>query len=109
MCVIPAMVLIIFSMEVLQPLEVAYKRRHRNITITVRFKASENLEDVKRVIEAQGAQIFDIDIENDEKYDDDSVSAIFSMKLSKEQSSHSEMISSIAELPCVLSLHELIS
>ena len=37
------------------------------------------------------------------------VSAIFSMKLSKEQSSHSEMISSIAELPCVLALHELIS
>ena len=108
-CVIPAIVLIIFSMELLQPLEVAYKRRHRNITITVRFKAAENIEDIKRVIEAQGAQIFDIDIETDEKYDDESVSAIFSMKLSKEQSSHSEMISSIAELPCVLALHELIS
>ena len=108
-CVIPAMVLIIFSMEVLQPLEVYYKRRLRNITITVRFKALENVEDVKHVIELQGAQIFDIDIETDEKHDDGSVSAIFSMKMSKEQSSHSEMISSIAELPCVLSLHELIS
>ena len=46
-------ILIIFSMEVLQPLEAAYKRRHRNITITVRFKSVENLEDVKRAIEAQ--------------------------------------------------------
>ena len=46
-------ILIVFSMEVLQPLEAAYKRRHRNITITVRFKSVENLEDVKRAIEAQ--------------------------------------------------------
>ena len=108
-CVIPSIILIAFSMEVLQPLEVAYKRKHRNITITVRYKTSENEKDIRQVIEAQGAQIFDVDIETDERFDDDSVSAIFSMKLSKEQSSHSEMISSIAELPCVLSLHELIS
>ena len=44
-------ILIVFSMEVLQPLEAAYKRRHHNIT--VRFKSVENLEDVKRAIEAQ--------------------------------------------------------
>lgn len=46
-------IILIVSMEVLQPLEAAYKRRHRNITITVRFKSVENLEDVKRAIEAQ--------------------------------------------------------
>ncbi|MBR1797036.1 MAG: MgtC/SapB family protein [Clostridiales bacterium] len=108
-CVIPAILLIVFSMEVLQPLEVDYKRRLRNITITVRFRSLENTEDIKDVIEGQGAKIYDIDIENDEVYDDGSVSAIFSMKMSKEQSSHSEMLSSIAELPCVISLHELIS
>lgn len=108
-CVIPAIFLIMFSMEVLQPLEVSYKRSLRNITITIRFKAFENTEDIKKVIEAQGARIYDIDIETEEEYDDDSVSAIFSMKMSREQSSHSEMLSSIAELPCVISLHELIS
>ena len=46
-------IILIVSMEVLQPLEAAYKRRHRNITITVRFKSVENLEDVIRAIEAQ--------------------------------------------------------
>lgn len=106
-CVIPAIVIIIFSMEVLQPLEVLYKRRLRNITITVKYINPTDVDMIKRTIEDQGAQLFDIDPE--EVDEDNYPSAIFSMKMSKEKSSHSEMLSSIAELPCVLSLHELIS
>ena len=106
-CVIPAIVIIIFSMEVLQPLEVLYKRRLRNITITVKYINPTDVEMIRKTIEEQGAQLFDIDPE--EVDEDNYPSAIFSMKMSKEKSSHSEMLSSIAELPCVLSLHELIS
>lgn len=106
-CVVPAIVIIIFSMEVLQPLEVLYKRRLRNITITIKYLNPTDIEMIKETIENQGAQLFDIDPE--EPDEDNYPSVIFSMKMSKEKSSHSEMLSSIAELPCVLSLHELIS
>ena len=106
-CVVPSIVIIIFSMEVLQPLEVLYKRRLRNITITVKYINPTDVDMIRRTIEGQGAQLFDIDPE--EPDEDNFPSAIFSMKMSKEMSSHSEMLSSIAELPCVMSLHELIS
>ena len=106
-CVIPSIAIIIFSMEVLQPLEVLYKRRLRNITITIKYINPTDVDMIRRTIEEQGAQLFDIDPE--EPDEDNFPSAIFSMKMSKEKSSHSEMLSSIAELPCVMSLHELIS
>ncbi|MBO4474513.1 MAG: MgtC/SapB family protein [Clostridiales bacterium] len=106
-CVVPAIVIIIFSMEVLQPLEVLFKRRLRNITITIKYINPTDVDMIRRTIEEQGAQLFDIDPEDPDE--DNYPSAIFSMKMSKEKSSHSEMLSSIAELPCVLSLHELIS
>lgn len=106
-CVIPALVIIIFSMEVLQPLEVLYKRRHRNITITIKYINHSDIEMIKQTIEEQGAHLYDIDPEDVDE--NNYPSAIFTMKMSKERSSHSEMLSSIVELPCVLSLHELIS
>ena len=106
-CVIPAIVIIVFSMEVLQPLEVLYKRRLRNISITIKYIHPTDVEMIVKTIEDQGAHIYEIDPE--EVDDNDYPSSIFSMKMSKEKSSHSEMLSSIAELPCVLSLHELIS
>ena len=106
-CVVPAVIIIIFSMEVLQPLEVLFKRRLRNITITIKYINPTDVDMIRRTIEDQGAQLFDID--PGEPGEDNYPSAIFSMKMSEEKSSHSEMLSSIAELPCVLSLHELIS
>ena len=106
-CVIPSIVIIIFSMEVLQPLEVLYKRRLRNITITIKYINPSDIEMIKQTIEEQGAHLYDIDPEDVDE--NNYPSAIFSMKMSKEKSSHSEMLSSIVELPCVLSLHELIS
>ena len=106
-CVIPSIVVIIFCMEVLQPLEVLYKRRLRNITITVKYLNHTDLEMIKKTIEDQGATLYEIDPEDPDE--DNYPSAIFDIKMSKEKSSHSEMLSSIAELPCVLSLHELIS
>ena len=62
---------------------------------------------IKKTIEDQGATLYEIDPEDPDE--DNYPSAIFDIKMSKEKSSHSEMLSSIAELPCVLSLHELIS
>ncbi|MBO4688651.1 MAG: MgtC/SapB family protein [Clostridiales bacterium] len=106
-CVLPSIVIVIFCMEVLQPLEVLFKRRLRNITITIKYINPTDIDMIRRTIEEQGAHLYEIDPE--EPDEDNYPSAIFSMKMSKEKSSHSEMLSSIVELPCVLSLHELIS
>ena len=62
-CVIPAIVIIVFSMEVLQPLEVLYKRRLRNITITIKYINPSDMEMIKKTIEEQGAKLYDIDLE----------------------------------------------
>ncbi len=106
-CVIPAIIIVIFCMEFLQPLEVLYKRGLRNISITIKYISPTDIDMIRKTIEDQGATIYEIDLE--EVDENDYPSAIFSMKMSKEKSSHSEMLSSIVELPCVLSLHELIS
>ena len=50
-----------------------------------------------------------MDVERVEKEDDNYPSAIFVLKLSKANHSHSSMLSSVAELSCVHSVQELIS
>lgn len=108
-CVIPALFIIILAMDVMSPLEVSFKRRLRNITIYVEFQDIEDISRISDTITGQGAKIFDIDIECSERTVSSFPSAVFSMKMSRERSSHSEMLSSVAELPCVYAIQELIS
>jgi len=107
-CVIAAVVIIILTMETLQPLEIAYKRRLRNITVYVEFQSEENVSQIAATITDMGAQIFDLDLEP-RKTEADPMSAILSLRLARHKSSYSSMLSSIAELPCVLSVQELIA
>lgn len=107
--VLIGMVLIIFSMEVLQPFETAFKRRMRNITIAVEFGDMEDISTISKTILSLGAAIHDVDIERSEQEDALNPSAIVIIRLSKKNSSHSALISSVAELDCVRSVCELIS
>ena len=107
--VLIGMVLIVFSMEMLHPLEIAFKRKMRNITIAVEFESIENVSTITQAIEKLDAQINDIDLERTEREKDLYPSAIMIMKLSKTNGSHSVLISSVAELECVRSVRELIS
>ena len=107
--VIVGMVLIIFSMEMLSPAEIAFKRKLHNITIYVEFDSIENVSTISTTLQNLEATIYDIDIERSERLDDQMPSAIFALKLGKEQSSHSALISSVAELDCVRAVRELIS
>lgn len=108
-CVIVAMALIILTMECMQPLELAFKRRLRNITIYVEFESIADVETITGTIAEQNAQIFDLDMERTERSGDKYPSAIMTLKLSRENASHSAILSSVAELPCVYSIRELIS
>lgn len=107
--VLIGMVLIMFSMEMLQPVEVDFKRKMRNITICVEFDSIEDVGTISQTIQDLDAKIYDIDIERSERTKDLYPSAIIVMKLSKKQSSHSSLISSVAELDCVRAVRELIS
>ncbi|MBQ9648286.1 MAG: MgtC/SapB family protein [Oscillospiraceae bacterium] len=107
--VLPAAVLIIVAMETLQPVEIAYKRRLRNITIFVEFDELQDIETIRKAITAERAQIFEMDLERAARTEDGYPAAILSVKLGKGAASHSAMLSSIAELPCVHAVRELIS
>ena len=108
-CVILSALVIVLVLNVMSPLEFAFKRRLRNITLNVEFDSVEDISDITRAIEAQHACVYDIDIERTERKDDKYPSAIFILQLSRENHSHSGMLSSVAELPCVNSVQELVS
>ena len=108
-CVIIAVFMFVLVLNVMSPLEVEFKRRLRNITLSVEFGSIEDVPSIIQVIESLGAQLYDIDIEREEPSEDRGPSAIFIMQMSKEHNSHSGMLTSIAELDCVTSVQELIS
>lgn len=104
-----ALVLIVLLLNVMWPLEFAFKRRLRNITLNVEFNGVTDIEDITRAIEAEGVRVYDIDVERTERKENKYPSAIFILKLARTNHSHSGMLSSVAELPCVHSVQELIS
>lgn len=106
-CVITAALLVIFTMETMKPIEVGFKRRLRNMTVTVTYRKDQDLAAIVHTIESSGVQLFEIDVEHTEAEGDPS--AVLTMKLSRENASHSALLSSVAELGCVLSVQELIS
>ena len=108
-CLVVALVLVVFTMEFMQPMELAFKRRLRNITIFVEFDGLDDVETITATIGAQDARIYDMEMERTEREGDKHPSAIMTLKLSRENASHSAILSSLAELPCVHSVQELIS
>ena len=109
-CVAIAFVLIFVVVAMMQPLETGFKRRLRNITMCVEYRSVEDLAVVTEAINRCGAQIFDIEVERAaSKSEKKPASAIFTIQLAKSNPSHSDMLSTIAELPCVESVQELIA
>lgn len=107
--VIMSVVMIELVLNVMSPLEGEFKRRLRNITLNVEFSSVEDIDTITQVLEHQNVQIFDIDIERSEQKGDKSPSAIFILKMPRENHSHSGILSTLAELSCVRSVQELIS
>ena len=108
-CVLLSVVVVVLVLNVMTPLEAAFKRRLRNITLSVDFQKVEDIDEITRVIESEHAKIYDIDIERTEARNGKMPSAIFILQLSRENHSHSGMLTTLAELPCVSSVQELIA
>ena len=102
-------VMIIVVMEIMYPLERNFKRRRRNITVFVQFETIEDIARITDAITERHAAVHEIDIERTRKEDDKWPAAVISLRMARGQASHSEMLSTIAGLPCVLSIQELIS
>ena len=104
-CVILVLIIIEIVLNIMTPLEVLYKRRLRNITLNVEMESITDVSEIQSVIERENAVVYEIDLDNDS----DPVSAIYFIQMSRDNSSHSAMLSSIAELDCVVRVRELIS
>ena len=108
-CAILATLLLVLVLNVMSPLEIAYRRRVRNITLNVSFNSVEDIDSITQAIKALNAQVYEIDVECTERHGDQYPSAIFILQMDREHNSHSGMLSSVAELDCVHSVQELIS
>ena len=108
-CVIPVLIIIAVVLNLMSPLEGEFKRKLRNLTLTVEYNESSDMDTIRRAIEAQGATIFDIEVEHPEKTAKHNASAMFVMKLSRENHSHSGMLTTVAELDCVHAVREIIA
>ena len=106
--VIVSVIMIVVVMEGMYQLEITFKRKTRNITIHVDFDDIENIDMITDALKTENATIYEFELEDTSKKKE-TPSAIIWIKLSKENNSHSSLLSSIAELPCVSSVQELIS
>ena len=106
--VLISVVLIVLVMEVMHPLEITFKRKMRNMTIHVYFDELEHLDLITDTVRKEGATVYEFELE-DLAANKQQASVILTVKLAKHKVSHSAILSTIAELPCVTSVQELIS
>lgn len=104
-----AVAIIYLVLETMFSWEIKYKRRHRNITIYVEMQNISDVAIVTDLLKNHQATIFEMSIENSERQKNVYPSAIFTVRLSKENRSHSYILSTIACLDCVRAVEEIIA
>ena len=108
-CVFFVLVILIVVLDFMYPLESAFKRRLRNMTIYVEFNSINDLDDITHLIRSEKATIYDIDVERTKRDGNKYPAAVIVLQMGRDNPSHSGMLSTVAELPCVHSIHELIA
>ena len=95
-CVFFVLVILIVVLDFMYPLESAFKRRLRNMTIYVEFNSINDLDDITHLIRSEKATIYDIDVERTKRDGNKYPAAVIVLQMGR-------------ELPCVHSIHELIA
>ena len=108
-CVFFVLVILIVVLDFMYPLESAFKRRLRNMTIYVEFNSINDLDDITHLIRSEKATIYDLDVERTKRDGNKYPAAVIVLQMGRDNPSHSGMLSTVAELPCVHSIHELIA
>ena len=83
------------------------KRNTVFFPIHVRFEDLLDIDTITNTLKKEGAEISEFELESSKE--DEDMSVIIWMKLNRENASHSAILSTVAELPCVISVQELIS
>ena len=102
--VIPATAIIIFTLTVLHPAELEFRRRTRIISVFVTYEKGRDISVIMQAVNDHGAQIIEVQTDKRGKKH----TAVIGIRLSKERTSHSQMLSTIATLPCVSSVEEMV-
>ena len=102
-----ALIILMIVLDGMYYFESAFKRRTRNVTMLVRFEDVLDLESITDEIKEYGAEIYEFELE--EVKDESLRSAVIWMKLPKDKSSHSAILTTVAQMPCVESVQELIA
>ncbi len=108
-CVLIILFILVFVLDVMFPLEGAFKRRLRNMTVYVEFADITDLDEIIDTIRDEKATVYDIDVERTKAEGGRFPSAVIVLQMGRGNASHSGMLSTIAELPCVHTIHELIA
>ncbi len=108
-CVIIVLVILIIVLDVMYPMEGAFKRRLRNMTLYVEFASIEDLDEITDAIRAEHATVYDIDVERTRREGNKYPAAVIVLQMGRDNASHSSMLSTIAGLPCVHTINELIA
>ena len=108
-CVLIVLVILVVVLDVMFPLEGAFKRRLRNMTVYVEFADITDLDEVLAAITGEHATVYDIDVERTKASGGKYPAAVIVLQMGRGNASHSGMLSTIAELPCVHTIHELIA
>lgn len=108
-CVLIVLVILVVVLDVMFPLEGAFKRRLRNMTVYVEFADITDLDEILAAITGEQATIYDIDVERTKVSGGKYPAAVIVLQMDRGNASHSGMLSTIAELPCVHTIHELIA
>ena len=108
-CEVPVLIIVALVLNVMSPLEGGFKRKLRNLTLTVEFDETYDIDTIRWALEEQGITIYDIDIERTETTEKHYASAMFTVKLGKANHSYSSMITMVAELSRVHGVSEIIA
>ncbi len=97
-----------FFLEVLPPIELAFRHRRHNITIYVEFYNMADISKICDEITSHQARIFDIDVERPGGQNVVFPGAIIDIHINQDNISKSEFFSLIAQMDCVHFIEELI-
>ncbi len=108
-CALITVLVCAIVLNVLTPMEKTFKRRLHNIDLYVEFDQPEDLSQIMDVTDRLQAHVYNLELERTTRKGDLYPSAILTLKLNKNKNAHSEILSSIAELPCVRLVTELVA
>lgn len=105
-CAFLAFFLIMSVMRLLPRVEAFLIETARNMNIYVELFALEGINEVIGCLKALDIQIYEVDIERGKKSQDKHPNAVFSVRLSKQQS-HTKVMAALSKLECISVIKEI--